>query len=160
MFTKTSKAIALLAISFSVLAAGCTNKTANQVRQQAAPMQPAQNAPQTSAGNRVDIAKNAADKIVRLPGVKQANVLVTGRNAYVAALVNTPQTDIPRQLEEQIAGEVRSTNPNIQHVYVSTNPEFVDRVSRYVQDVGQGRPVAGFFEEFSAMVQRIFPKAR
>lgn len=104
--------------------------------------------------------KNAADKIVRLNGVKQANVLVTRRNAYVAAVVDTPQTEIPQQLEEQIANEVRSTDPNIQHVYVSTNPEFVDRVNRYVQDIGQGRPVAGFVEEFSAMIQRLFPTAR
>ncbi|WP_155614444.1 YhcN/YlaJ family sporulation lipoprotein [Paenibacillus validus] len=159
MFIQTGKGIALLALLLSVFAAGCTNKTTNQVRQQAAP-QPAQNAPLTNAENRVEIAKNAADKIVRLNGVKQANVLVTRRNAYVAAVVDTPQTEIPQQLEEQIANEVRSTDPNIQHVYVSTNPEFVDRVNRYVQDIGQGRPVAGFVEEFSAMIQRLFPTAR
>lgn len=157
------KAAAAILAAVAVLAAGCANNARNQVRQQGTQMQQTQmhqNQPQGTTDNRVQIANQAADKIVKLNGVRAANVLVTRRNAYVAAAVDTNQGQLTRELEEQIAQQVRATDPNIQNVYVSTNPEFVDRVNRYVADAGQGRPVAGFFEEFNEMVQRIFPTAR
>jgi spore cortex protein len=87
-------------------------------------------------------------------------VLVTGKHAYVAVVVNTPEGPLSRELEEQIAQQVRATDQNIQNVYVSTNPEFVDRINRYVTDVRQGHPVTGFFQEFTEIVKRIFPKSR
>jgi YhcN/YlaJ family sporulation lipoprotein len=150
--------IAMLLAIVTIMATGCTSKTNNQTRQQGVQTQQVHNPPQVD--NRIQIANQAAEKIVKLNSVKQANVLVTGRNAYVAVVVDTPQGQLSRELEEQIAQHVRSTDPNIQNVYVSTNPEFVDRINRYVTDVRQGRPVSGFFEEFTEIVQRIFPKAR
>ncbi|CAK4853289.1 unnamed protein product [Aphanomyces euteiches] len=110
--------------------------------------------------NRFDIAQAAADRIVRLKGVKGANVLVTKHIAYVAAVVNTPANQVTKALEDQIAAEVRATDPTIQHVYVSTNPEFVDRVKQYVNEARSGRPISGFFNELNQMIQRIFPAAR
>lgn len=156
MFTKPSKVAALLLITFLIFTVGCGNKTKNEVKQQGTKMQEVPN----KVENRFDIAKAAADKITRLTGVKQANVLVTKHNAYVAAVVNIPSNQMPKALEDQIAKEVRVTNPTIKNVYVSTNPEFVDRVNQYVEDVRQGRPVAGFFDELNQVIQRIFPAAR
>ncbi|MDF2959627.1 MAG: hypothetical protein K0S39_1362 [Paenibacillus sp.] len=121
---------------------------------------------QTSKGLRCSKLKikrskiKRREKITQLNGVRQANVLVMQRNAYVAAAVDANQGQLTRDMEDQIAQQVRATDPNIQNVYVSTNPEFVDRVNSYASDVGQGRPVVGFFEEFNEMVQRIFPTAR
>jgi spore cortex protein len=156
MFTKPSKVVALLLITFLVFTVGCGNRTKNQVRQQGTHMQATPN----KTDNRFDIAKVAADRITRLNGVKQANVLVTKHNAYVAAVVNIPTNQITRVLEDQIAKEVRATDPTIQNVYVSTNPEFVDRVNKYVEDVRQGRPISGFFDELNQIIQRVFPVAR
>ncbi|MGQ7889756.1 YhcN/YlaJ family sporulation lipoprotein [Paenibacillus sp. WC2504] len=155
----------LLIVSCMVIATGCTHNAKNQVRQQGVPQGTVapirQNQYQPSAGdNRIQIAKQAADKITQVPGVKSANVLVTNRNAYVAAVVNTPQTELTKDLENQIAQQVKATDANIQNVYVSSNPEFVDRVNSYITDVGQGRPASGFVEQFSEMVRRIFPSAR
>jgi YhcN/YlaJ family sporulation lipoprotein len=152
------KGIALLIAIVTIMATGCTSKTDNQ--QQGVQTQQVPNPPQANMDNRIRIANEAADKIIKLNGVKQANVLVTGRNAYVAVLADTPQSQLSQELEEQIAQQVRSSDPNIQNVYVSTNPEFVDRINRYVTDVRQGRPVSGFFEEFTEIVQHIFPQAR
>jgi YhcN/YlaJ family sporulation lipoprotein len=165
-----NKVATLLAIA-TIFATGCANRNnpgqpgaqgqqGNQAQSGAQASQ-AQNQPQgTNADNRVQVADQAAQKITQLNGVRQANVLVTGRNAYVAAVVNTNQGQMSRQLDDQISQQVRAADPNIQNVYVSTNPEFVQRVNRYVTDVAQGRPVTGFVEEFSQMVQRIFPTAR
>jgi YhcN/YlaJ family sporulation lipoprotein len=148
----------------SIMMAGCLNN--NQAQQPGAQTQQTQNQqqnqlqPQNYLDNRIQIANQAAEKITKINGVTQANVLVTQRNAYVAAAVNTNQGKLTQELEDQISKQVRVADPNIQNVYVSTNPEFVDSVNRYVTDVGQGRPAAGFFEEFNEMVQRVFPNAR
>lgn len=152
------KVMAVLLVA-SVMLTACMNN--NQAQQQpGAQTQQAQNQPHANLDNRVQIADQAADKIAQVKDVKQANVLVTQRNAYVAAVLNDNQGKLRPELEDQIAKQVRATDPNIQNVYVSTNPEFVDRINSYVADVRQGRPVAGFFEELNAMVQRVFPNAR
>ncbi|MDQ6418448.1 YhcN/YlaJ family sporulation lipoprotein [Paenibacillus sp. LHD-117] len=113
-----------------------------------------------TAEDRVEVADRAAENITKLKGVRQANVLVTRRNAYVAAALDDDQKKLTRDIEDQIAKQVRAADSDIQNVYVSTNPQFVDRINGYVDDVQQGRPVAGFVEEFNEMVARIFPNAR
>ncbi|WP_127527662.1 YhcN/YlaJ family sporulation lipoprotein [Paenibacillus alginolyticus] len=52
--------------------------------------------------NRSEVAKQAADKIVRLPGIRQANVLATRTNAYVATVIDTSQGQLTREMEDQI----------------------------------------------------------
>lgn len=113
-----------------------------------------------TAEDRVDVADRAAENITKLKGVQQANVLVTRRNAYVAAALDDDQKKLTRDIEDKIAKQVRAANSDIQNVYVSTNPQFVNRINGYVDDVQQGRPVVGFVEEFNEMVARIFPNAR
>ncbi|KRE47089.1 YhcN/YlaJ family sporulation lipoprotein [Paenibacillus sp. Soil522] len=115
---------------------------------------------ENNVDNRIEVADKAAEKITNVKGVDQANVLITRRNAYVAAALDSNQNQLTKQIEDQIAQQVRAVDPDIQNVYVSTNPEFIDRINGYVNDVGQGRPVAGFVEQFNEMVERIFPNAR
>ncbi|WP_373232695.1 YhcN/YlaJ family sporulation lipoprotein [Cohnella sp.] len=151
-----------------IFLAGCMNNQDNQNNQGQMRQQTAQNnrgnanQQQNQLGNadhRIQVADRAAKKITDLNGVRQANVLVTQRTAYVAAMLDNDQ-QLSRQIEDQIAQQVRAVDRNVQNVYVSTNPDFTDRINNYVNDVQQGRPVAGFFEEFNEMVQRIFPNAR
>ncbi|MCQ6557197.1 YhcN/YlaJ family sporulation lipoprotein [Paenibacillus mendelii] len=113
-----------------------------------------------NAEDQVEIANLAAENITKLKGVERANVLVTRRNAYVAAALDEDQKKMTREIEDQIAKQVRKTDSDIQNVYVSTNPQFTDRINKYVEDVQQGRPVIGFVEQFNEMVARIFPNAR
>ncbi|WP_173223117.1 YhcN/YlaJ family sporulation lipoprotein [Paenibacillus alba] len=165
MSMKKKLATTGIAISVGILAmvsTGCTNKAKNEVKQQGVHMQQNHITPLATANtdNRVQIAKQASDQIIKLNGVKQANVLVTGKNAYVAAVINANQGQLSSDMEHQIAQQVKAADPNIQNVYVSTNPEFVDRVNRYVSDVKLGHPISGFFQEFTEMVKHVFPKAR
>lgn len=162
--------LAATAIAACLLASGCGNNNNGNMGTQSQQQnhgnmqmqnrgQQNQNNAQGNADNRIQVAQRAADLITRVPGVRQANVLVTQRNAYVAALLDNNRR-LTREVEDRIAQQVRKADPNVQNVYVSTNPEFVDRINAYVIDVQQGRPVAGFVEQFNEMVQRIFPNAR
>jgi hypothetical protein len=60
-------------------------------------------------------------------------------------------------LKDRIANEVKKMSPQIKDVYVSANPDFVNRMTGYMNDVKLGHPIQGFIAEFNAMADRIFP---
>ncbi|KRF38038.1 YhcN/YlaJ family sporulation lipoprotein [Paenibacillus sp. Soil787] len=155
---RSHKALILTAATISIIVSGCAAKP-NNLKQQNAPIKQQQVQQPGTEDNRIQIAKEAAAKIATLDSVKQTNVLVTKRNAYVAAVLKNNQ-QLTRNIEDQIANQVRATDPNIQNVYVSTNPDLVNRFNTYVLDVQQGRPVAGFVDQFKEIVARVFPTAK
>ncbi|MBE1442037.1 YhcN/YlaJ family sporulation lipoprotein [Paenibacillus sp. OAS669] len=176
--SKTKKMICLMSACLVVgVMAGCNKKTAqpapnthtnNTVHQQAASPSPspasspspsASSAPSPAAGEHINIAHQAAQRISQIPSVSSATVLVSRHNAYVAAMMKDRNGPLSRDVENQISQQVKSTDPNIHNVYVSTNPDFVQRVTNYAADVGAGRPVSGFVQEFAEMVRRVFPTA-
>lgn len=155
---RSHKVLILTAATMSIVISGCTANPNNQ-KQQNAPIKQQQVQQPGNEDNRIQIAKEAAAKITEVDSVKQANVLVTKRNAYVAAILKNDQ-QLSREIEDQIANKVRAADSNIQNVYVSTNPELADRFNTYVHDVQQGRPVAGFVEQFKEIVARVFPNPK
>ena len=111
--------------------------------------------------NRMAVADKAAEKIVSMREIDQANVIVTDNNAYVAAkLANHNGNRLEKDIENKISDVVKSTDQNIDNVYVSVNPDFYERTTSYANDIRNGRPIAGFFDEFNTLVRRIFPTER
>jgi YhcN/YlaJ family sporulation lipoprotein len=122
--------------------------------------------------DRIEVSQAIADQIAGMDEVKSANVLVTGRSAFVAVTLHygagvtngaDPMTnnrqivDVSDQLKTKIAEKVKATNNGIDNVYVSANPDFVERVNVYAQDIRNGKPVSGFIKEFYNLVERMFP---
>ncbi|KKI92425.1 hypothetical protein WQ54_09660 [Bacillus sp. SA1-12] len=138
--------------------------TQNQANQGNGNDMQAQNVNYNNGNNnqpRMEVADEAADKVNELEEVNQAYVIVTNRNAYVAVVLDEQlKGEIRREVENKISDKVKSTDPNIENVFVSTNPDFVDRMTDYGDKIQDGRPVQGLFEEFTEMTQRIFPNAR
>lgn len=71
--------------------------------------------------------------------------------------MNMQGEDVSSQLKDQITDEVQRLKPNVRNVYISANPDFTDRVSGYMDEIDQGRPVRGLIDEFNTMVRRMFP---
>ncbi|USK36432.1 YhcN/YlaJ family sporulation lipoprotein (plasmid) [Bacillus sp. F19] len=93
--------------------------------------------------------------------VKRANVIVTDENAYVAVMLsNGAKGEVTNQLEKQIADKVKGTDPDIENVFVSSNPAFFERMNDYAESIANGDPIEGFFEEFNETIRRIPPNAR
>lgn len=69
----------------------------------------------------------------------------------------TDNEDVTEEMKDKIAAEVKKYNPSIDNVYVSANPDFVQRADFYAQEVRAGHPLKGFANEFRTMVERIFP---
>ncbi|MDQ0351643.1 YhcN/YlaJ family sporulation lipoprotein [Alkalibacillus filiformis] len=110
---------------------------------------------------RFDVAEEAADDVTdQVDEVSQAYVMTGDNNAYVAVVLhnNDNGTDeVSDEVKEEVADVVKSTKQDLNNVYVSANPDFFNMVNDYTQRVNEGDPIEGFFEEFNAMLDRIFP---
>lgn len=74
---------------------------------------------------------------------------------------NDDQMDDDRltdDVKEEISDIVKSVDDDIDNVYVSTNPDFLDLTTNYVNDMDNGHPVRGFFDQMGDMVERLFPQ--
>ncbi|WP_044022884.1 YhcN/YlaJ family sporulation lipoprotein [Bacillus sp. SG-1] len=110
---------------------------------------------------RMEVADQAANKVKGLKEVQEANVIVTDNNAFVAVMLkDNAEGEVTKQIEKKISNAVKEADQDIENVYVSSNPDFVDRMRNYGNDIQDGDPVEGLFEEFSEMTRRVFPNAR
>nr|WP_244889036.1 YhcN/YlaJ family sporulation lipoprotein [Neobacillus drentensis] len=89
------------------------------------------------------------------------NCFVSSNNAYVAVKLSpTSQNENTNSIEHKISQRVKSTERDIDNVYVSENPDFYDRMNTYASDIRNGRPISGFFNEFTETIRRVFPKSK
>ncbi|MGV2911482.1 YhcN/YlaJ family sporulation lipoprotein, partial [Bacillus safensis] len=68
--------------------------------------------------------------------------------------------DVTDDLKKKISDKVKSTDQQIDNVYVSANPDFVDRMQGYGKRIKSGEPISGFFDEFTETVRRVFPESK
>ncbi|EHQ58867.1 hypothetical protein PDENDC454_28295, partial [Paenibacillus dendritiformis C454] len=64
---------------------------------------------------------------------------------------------VSSDLKGRIAQIVKKDAPQCDQVYVSANPDFVQRMNQFMKSSREGRPLSGFANEFQEMVYRIFP---
>ena len=111
--------------------------------------------------NGMRVSEDISKRVEALKEVSNANVIVTENNAYVGAVLKDGgEKDISNDLKKKVADAVRGADPSVDQVYVSANPDFVQRMDGYANDIENGKPVEGFAEEFRELVTRIFPSPR
>ncbi|OCA92211.1 YhcN/YlaJ family sporulation lipoprotein [Pseudobacillus wudalianchiensis] len=111
--------------------------------------------------NGMEVSDQAESQLEKLKEVRAAKVIVTDHTAYAAVMLNNGSQDkLTNQLEDKIANEVRKSDRSVQKVYVSANPDFMQRMRDYGDRLNAGHPVAGLFDEFTETVRRVFPDAR
>jgi len=109
----------------------------------------------------LDLADKAADKVAEMKGIKRAVVLKTDQNAFVAVeLTGNKSGKVTKELEDKIGNKVRKVDGDIKNVYVSSNPDFYNRMTNYGRDIENGKPISGLFNEFSETIRRVFPNYR
>ncbi|MCJ7842365.1 YhcN/YlaJ family sporulation lipoprotein [Lederbergia sp. NSJ-179] len=116
---------------------------------------------QVNNDNRIDVADDIADDVTDLKEVDRAYVLTTGNNAYVAVRLSDNQNNkLSNDVKDKIADRARKTDKNLDNVFVSENPDFFGQMRDYRDEINNGNPVSGFFEQFTDTVERIFPTSR
>ena len=132
----------------------------------------------TATTHKVEMSKKIADKLTKINGVKSAHVLMSGNDAYVAVTTNNKSTmsvksntggrrmtahstgtatDLSSELKNSITKEVKKVAPNCKNVYVSSDVNFVDRMTEFSNMAATGHPIRGLTTEFTDMVNRLFP---
>lgn len=110
---------------------------------------------------RLEVADKAADRIAKLNEVDTANVIVTNRNAYVAVVLkNEANREVTDPLKKKISDQVKATDRDIRNVYVSSDPDFVNRMEGYGNRINEDATRNGLFEDFTETVRRVFPNNR
>ncbi|MBT2258960.1 YhcN/YlaJ family sporulation lipoprotein [Priestia megaterium] len=111
--------------------------------------------------SRLEVADKAADRIAKLNEVDTANVIVTNRNAYVAVVLkNEANGEVTDPLKKKISDQVKATDRDIRNVYVSSDPDFVNRMEGYGNRINEDATRNGLFEDFTETVRRVFPNNR
>ncbi|OYD07715.1 YhcN/YlaJ family sporulation lipoprotein [Paludifilum halophilum] len=118
-------------------------------------------ADRTRAGQNMRVADQVADSVSKMEGIDSSTVMVTDATAYVAVMFDKDyEGGMTDKMKDRIAKRVRKKDPSVDRVFVSANPDFVNRMRDYARDVRDGRPITGIMDEFMDMVQRTFPAAR
>lgn len=145
--------------------------------------------------NTAGFAPQIAEKVKQLPGIQEAQVLLTEVNGYVAVVMEghnpdaeaspdmmqyrvTPTGGVgifaseqgPNQyswtetggLSASLADEIRKlvlqhAPTNIEQVYASANPNFVQRVRLYAKEEQERGTFTDYMNEFNTMIQYVFP---
>ncbi|WP_166238748.1 YhcN/YlaJ family sporulation lipoprotein [Paenibacillus turpanensis] len=115
----------------------------------------------TGAGNEnqseVIVSDRSSARIVQLPGVKRANVIVINGDAYAAVSLIGGGNAVPSKLEQQIDQEIRALETSVKNVYVTTNPRFSQMTRDYIRFIDGGKPVDGFVHRIRDMASSLFP---
>jgi YhcN/YlaJ family sporulation lipoprotein len=107
------------------------------------------------------VADHVASQVAKLKEVQRANVIVTDSNAYVAVLLkDRSRKEMTSTFKSKITKAVKKADRSIDNVYVSVNPDFFDRMNDYGNELRNGHPVAGLFNQFTDTIHRVFPTSR
>ncbi|MRG86861.1 YhcN/YlaJ family sporulation lipoprotein [Salinibacillus xinjiangensis] len=110
--------------------------------------------------NQYDVAEKAADRITdEVNEVDEAYVFAGNENAYVAVTLNENNNneDLTNDLKQRISRAVKATDEDIDDVFVSANPNFFNQAGDYADQLENGEPMEGLFEEMGDVFNRIFP---
>jgi YhcN/YlaJ family sporulation lipoprotein len=112
----------------------------------------------TNNTSHLRVEEGAQDQVERLFEVKHANIIVQGRDAFVAVVMDKDfKGEINSHVEDEIAAQVRSTDSTIRNVYISSNPEFVEDMSEYGDKIQSGKSKTDIEKDFTKMTKRVFP---
>ncbi|MFD2130156.1 YhcN/YlaJ family sporulation lipoprotein [Pseudogracilibacillus auburnensis] len=120
----------------------------------------------SSAGMNV---RNVNDRNVKNRTVNEGNANDRRQDNHMANRRDTVSDEVDRKrdvesdevtddVKNKIADIVQDVDNNIDNVYVSTSPDFVDLSHNYVTDMDNGKPVRGFFDQIGNTIERIFPQ--
>lgn len=108
-----------------------------------------------SAGMNV---RNVNDRNVKNRTVNDGDTNKRRMDNHMANRRDVEGHEVTDDVKNKIADIVQDVDNNIDNVYVSTSPDFMDLADDYVTDMDNGKPVRGFFDQIGNTIERIFPQ--
>jgi YhcN/YlaJ family sporulation lipoprotein len=105
-------------------------------------------------GTNGTIGMNGTNRMNGIVGMNGTNATNGGNTTNMN---NGDDQNVTQEIKDRIADVIKNNDTNVKNVYVSANPDFVNRVGNYARDVNNGNPISGLGDEFQSLVNRIFP---
>ncbi|MGB9791273.1 MAG: YhcN/YlaJ family sporulation lipoprotein [Thermacetogeniaceae bacterium] len=157
-----------LMIFFLVLVFGLSGCTASRKpeKKPASPrtVQSPSTTPKTTAPSATSeraIAERIAREAVKVSGVREATVVISGRTAYIGLNLN-PNVEKNRTatIKKTVADKAKAAEPSLVRVNVTSDPDLVARLKRIADGIKKGKPVSSFASELAEIERRITPKTK
>jgi len=149
----------LLIILIIISSTGCT-----LARKPAPKTIPPGGSPTTLPTNQAElkkIAEKIASEAAKTPKVMRATAVITDGTAYVGldleAGVEKSETE---KIKEEVALRVKSAEPRLKRVYVTTDADTVTRIRHVAEGVAKGKPLSAFMRELDEIRRRMTPKTK
>jgi YhcN/YlaJ family sporulation lipoprotein len=96
-----------------------------------------------------DQALKIAAEVDDVPGVVKSEVVVTGNSAYIGLYLNSNMKVNKSEVKQQVESKIRQQNTNFNSIYVSTNPDVLDRLRDINEGIANGKPSSTY--DFDAL---------
>lgn len=73
-----------------------------------------------------------------VPGVVKATVIVAHNNAYIGVYTDSNRTVNEAGIRQQVESTVKENNPDIQTVYISTDPNTISQLNKINRSIATG----------------------
>lgn len=98
-----------------------------------------------------DLENNLLD----MEEVIDTNVIISNNNAFVAVVLQQRQK-LTSKMKNQITNQVKKNHPQINHVYISENPHFIQQMSEFSTRLKRGDQ--NVMDDFNQMLNDYFTK--
>lgn len=95
------------------------------------------------------------NNLLAMKEVIDTNVIISNNNAYVAVVLQQRQK-LTSKMKNQITDQVKKNHPQIDHVYISENPHFIQQMSEFSRRLKRGDQ--NVTEDFNQMLNDYFAK--
>ncbi|NME94816.1 YhcN/YlaJ family sporulation lipoprotein [Clostridium cochlearium] len=113
----------------------------------------------TNDGDLYQRATKIADEVVKIDGIKSANVVILDERALIAVdIENTAEGKITDELKSKVESTAKKADKEIKTVAVSADPDIFNRLSNIVTGIKEGKPLSKFGAEIEEIFRRIMPK--
>lgn len=103
-------------------------------------------------------ANTIAQRVANLNEVNNCSVLLSGNSCIVGVdMKNNIQGNMTTAVKQKIERTVKNTDNNIKNVSITADPDLFTRISTLATDIGNGRPITGFANQFQEILRRITP---
>lgn len=106
-----------------------------------------------------DRAENIADMVAEEDRIESATCVITGNTALIGVQFDDQyKGKLTDNIKKRIDRKVKREDDRITRVVVTADPDLVSRIEDMFEEIGKGRPISGFAEELSEMINRIQPR--
>ncbi|WP_202076925.1 YhcN/YlaJ family sporulation lipoprotein [Caldalkalibacillus salinus] len=155
---KSLKILILILIAIA-LVAGCQDKEEQgqgeqQNKQKAQSEQQQGNEPQYIHAHYME------EEIETLDEVEHSVAILQEQDAYISVELSNQVQELNEDVKNRIVSLVRTSDQNVQNIYVSDNPDLGSRFTGLARDIERAEPESSIGESFDQTIRKYFPELK